>query len=352
MGKPDEKTSYNQLFRRGVDLTEFNTMGVTVEASRFVKISTKKQLKEFSNRGFFDREDWLLLGGGSNLLFKSDLNRPVLHMGITGTKILDESDGNIKIQFGAGEEWHRVVEWAVHKNYGGIENLALIPGTAGAAPIQNIGAYGVELADVFYELDYFNTETNLFQTLTKEECSFGYRDSIFKHELKKKGIIISVTLNLSKKNHSVNSTYASLKSHLRMKGVESPAIKDIFDAVVAIRKSKLPDPRLYGNAGSFFKNPITDKDFYYQLKERYPDMPSYQLKDGNVKIPAGWLIDRAGWKGKKAGNVGCFENQALVIVNYGGATGKEVAAFAKKVQASVKQNFGIDLVPEVNIIES
>lgn len=351
MGTSDGKHSYNQLFKKGVDLSEYNTMGVSAKAQHFLEITDKNQLNHLADSGFFDCENEFLFGGGSNILLKADLNRPVLHMAITGIEVLDESQNEIIVQFGAGEEWHSVVEWAVERNYGGIENLALIPGTTGAAPIQNIGAYGAELSDTFEKLEYFDTETNVFQTLTKEECYFGYRDSIFKRELKGRAIIASVTLKLAKSGHVVNSSYASLKSYLEEKEIYSPGIRDVFDAVVAVRKSKLPDPGLYGNAGSFFKNPVITNEIHQKLKESYPDMPSYQLENSYFKIPAGWLIDYAGWRGKKVGNVGCYENQALVIVNHGGATGKEIFEFAMKVQKSVKDLFSIELVPEVNIID-
>jgi len=351
MGTSDGKHSYNQLFKKGVDLSEYNTMGVSAKALLFTEITDKYQLTELAETGFFDHENWLLFGGGSNILFKTDLNRPVLHMAIAGIEVLNESDKKITVQFGAGEEWHAVVEWAVDRNYGGIENLALIPGTTGAAPIQNIGAYGAELADTFEKLEYYDTEKKIFQTLSKEECRFGYRDSIFKRELKGRAIITTVTLNLAKSDHVVDSSYSSLKSFLEEKEINSPGIRDVFDAVVAVRKSKLPDPSLYGNAGSFFKNPVIDYEIHQKLNEKYPNMPSYRLEDGTFKIPAGWLIDHAGWRGKKVGNVGCYKNQALVIVNHGGATGKEIFEFAMKVQKSVKDQFGIELAPEVNIID-
>ena len=351
MAKPGGNKNFNQIFLKGVDLSEYNTMGVPARAQRFIEITGKNQLTNLADSGFFHQENWFLFGGGSNILFKTDLNRPVLHMAITGIEILEESDREIKVQFGAGEEWHDVVKWAVKRNYGGIENLALIPGTVGAAPIQNIGAYGAELADVFDQLEYFDTNRKIFQSLTKDECRFGYRDSIFKRELKGRAIITNITLTLAKSGHVIDSSYASLKSYLEKEGVLSPGIKEVYDAVVSVRKSKLPDPALYGNAGSFFKNPITEFEIHQKLKERYPDMPSYQLEDGTYKIPAGWLIDFAGWKGKKIGNVGCYKNQALVIVNFGGATGKEILDFATKVQESVEYQFGIKLVPEVNVID-
>ncbi len=351
MTKPDENRSYRQMFCKGVDLSFFNTLGIPANAPLFTEITDKNQLAELAAFGFFDQENWFVFGGGSNVLFKSDLDSAVIRMAITGINVVAESDKEIKVQIGAGEDWHTVVEWAVNRNYGGIENLALIPGTSGAAPIQNIGAYGVELAEVFEELELFNPETKKFQKLAKKECRFGYRDSIFKHELKGKTVITSITLKLKKAGYKVNSSYASLENYLKERGVESPQIKDVFDAVVAVRQSKLPDPELIGNAGSFFKNPVLDYQTHQALKNKYSEMPSFQVEEESYKIPAGWLIEKTGWKGKRIGNVGCYKNQALVIVNHGGASGEEIMKFAGKVQKSVRNKFGIDLVPEVNIIE-
>jgi UDP-N-acetylmuramate dehydrogenase len=352
MTTSDGNCSYTQMFEKSVDLSDFNTLGVAAKANLFAEITDKFQLTDLAASGFFDHKNWFVFGGGSNVLFKSDLNRPVMRMAISGIQVTDESENEIIVRVGAGEVWHRVVEWAVKRNYGGIENLALIPGTAGAAPIQNIGAYGAELADVFEELEFFDTRTKQFQKLTKEKCEFGYRDSIFKNELKGKAIITSITLRLTNvSSHTVNSSYASLEEYLEKRGIESPKIQDVFDAVVAVRTSKLPDPAMIGNAGSFFKNPVIGLDMHQTLIDNFPEMPSYKLEDESFKIPAGWLIDKAGWKGKKIGNVGCYKNQALVIVNHGGATGKEILEFAGMIQKSVKEKFGIDLVPEVNIIE-
>lgn len=343
---------YTHMFKKNVDLSDFNTLGISAKAPLFTEIGHKRKLKILAKSGFFNQENWFVLGGGSNVLFKSDLNRAIIRMTIAGKRVIDESETEVKVHIGAGEEWHSVVKWAVYNDYGGIENLALIPGTTGAAPIQNIGAYGAELADTFEELEFFDTQTNQFQKLNKIECSFGYRDSIFKHELKGKAIITGITLSLTKSNsHTINSSYASLENYLEKSGVELPGIRDVFDAVVAVRTSKLPNPTLIGNAGSFFKNPIVGQETHQKLKENYPEMPSYILEESVYKIPAGWLIDKGGWKGKRIGNVGCYKNQALVIVNHGGATGKEIMDFAGKVQKSVKDKFNIELMPEVNIID-
>jgi UDP-N-acetylmuramate dehydrogenase len=352
MMKPEGNHSYTQKFETSVDLSDFNTLGVPAKAQLYTEITNKLELAEIAASGLFDHQKWFVFGGGSNVLFKSDLDRPVLRMAITGIEVTNESEIKTDVCIGAGVEWHSVVEWAVERNLGGVENLALIPGTAGAAPIQNIGAYGTELADVFEELEFFDIEKRKFKKLKKHQCRFGYRDSIFKHELKDKAIITSITLGLTPgSRHTVNNSYGSLKQYLEKTNVDSPEIRDIFDAVVAVRNSKLPDPKMLGNAGSFFKNPVVDGDMRQTLADRFPDLPSYTLDDGSYKIPAGWLIDKAGWRGKKIGNVGCYKNQALVIVNYGGATGKEILEFARMIQISVRDKFGIDLMPEVNIID-
>jgi UDP-N-acetylmuramate dehydrogenase len=243
-----------------------------------------------------------------------------------------------------------VVRWAVQQNLGGIENLALIPGTTGAAPIQNIGAYGVELESVFDELRAFDMKTGEFVTFSKEECRFGYRDSVFKRELRGRMIVTSVRLKLQPSPHTIVQNYYALKNRFQEEGIENPGIRDVFDAVVAIRSSKLPDPKSLGNAGSFFKNPVVEPELFHRIRQENPKMPSFPAPGGKVKIPAGWLIEQAGWKGRRIGNVGTYKNQALVIVNHGGATGDEIAKHADRIRASVAETFGIELVPEVNII--
>src|SRR5699024_3713343 len=246
--------------------------------------------------------------------------------------------------------WQQTVRYAVEKVWGGIENLSLIPGRVGAAPIQNIGAYGVEPVDVFDELQTVEISSGKERTFTKEECRFGYRDSIFKHELKGKYAITTVTLQLHK-NPVVNTSYGAIKTELQQRGIQEPAIRDISDIVIAIRNSKLPDPARIVNAGSFFKNPIIKEAEYEQLKEAFPEMPGYRLGDYKTKVPAGWLIEEAGWKGKVVGNTGTYRQQALVIVNHGGATADEILQLARKIRQSVEERFNIKLVHEVNIID-
>lgn len=347
--KPEE-LNYESMIRQDVDLKPFNTLGVHANASKFIEITRPDLLSQLHSRGFFEEYSPLILGGGSNMLLLGDPDQPVLKISVPGMDAEENTKGDIMVTSGAGEQWHELVKWAVENDFGGIENLALIPGTVGAAPIQNIGAYGVELKDIFVKLTAFNTETGAFETFYKEDCEFAYRDSIFKNELKGKRIICDVTLRLTLQPHKLEKSYNALSQYLDQKGISDPGIKDIFNAVVDIRSSKLPDPGEIGNAGSFFKNPVISEPIWNRLKNEYPDMPSYQIGRNSYKIPAAWFIEKAGLKGKRDGNVGTYKNQALVLVNFGGATGLEIYQHAKKIQASVQKLFGINLDPEVNII--
>lgn len=339
------------LIRNDVSLKSMNTLGVDVNAGTFIEIRQPEELISLYEAGFFDNHSPFILGGGSNVLFQDEPDQPVLKMSISGRETIGDKDSTVLLKAGAGENWHKLVEFAVDNALGGIENLALIPGTTGAAPIQNIGAYGVELKDVFEKLTVFDISSGDFKTYSSSECQFGYRDSVFKHELKGRVIVCDVTLKLTKENaHSVNLSYKGLYNALDSKGLNNPTIKNVFDSVVDIRRSKLPDPSDIGNAGSFFKNPIVSKSKYEALRSGYPNLPFYKLDTDDYKIPAAWLIETAGWKGKRVGNVGTYENQALVIVNHGGATGKEIFDHAKTIQKSVQDTFDIDLLPEVNIV--
>lgn len=337
--------------KSGIDLSTYNTLGVSAVASQFVDVKSVDQLINLFRNGFFDDHYPFVLGGGSNILFLDDPSQPIIKVSITGKKIVEDQPDSVKVEIGAGENWHDFVTWTVENNLGGVENLALIPGTVGAAPIQNIGAYGVELDQVFDSLELFDLEDGTFKKFGKNKCRFGYRDSIFKQELKGKIIVTRVTLNLTQDNHAIEDSYNSLQSYLKEKEINEPTIRDIYEAVIDIRTSKLPDPKLIGNAGSFFKNPVIDNEQFQVLQSRYSDMPNYKLNDDEVKIPAAWLIEKAGWKGKRVGDVGTYENQALVIVNHGNATGSEIFKFSKKIQESVLDKFGIELIPEVNIIK-
>lgn len=337
--------------RQKVDLAPYNTLGVNAVADKFIDIKSTDQLKALYRGDIFADKSLFILGGGSNILIKEDLKRPVLKISIPGIEITEEFHDRVTVKAGAGVIWHDLVTWCVERELGGIENLALIPGTVGAAPIQNIGAYGVELKDLFYSLQAFFPETGEFRTFQRADCKFGYRDSIFKNALKGKVIVTDVRLTLKKPPHNIEDSYYALQQYFEEHHVVSPDISDLYHAVIDIRRSKLPDPKLIGNAGSFFKNPVVGQPVYERLIREYPGMPSYPAGEGGVKIPAGWLIEKTGWKGKKVGNVGTYKNQALVIVNHGGATGEEIYQFAQNIRESVKSRFGIELVPEVNILE-
>ncbi len=328
-------------------LKPYHTFGLEVKARKLGIFSNVEELVAGLNLGI---QPTMILGGGSNLIFTTDYPGLVLVNRIKGKEIIKETEEDVLVAFGAGENWHECVLWALEQNFGGIENLSLIPGTMGAAPIQNIGAYGVELKETFYRLEALHLETQEIHTFSSEDCRFGYRDSVFKNKLKGNYCITRVWLKLSKRNHDINTSYGAIQSYLTEKGVINPSIRDVSDAVIAIRSSKLPDPAVLGNSGSFFKNPEIEQAQFDQLKQQYPNIVFYPLPGGKIKVPAGWLIDQAGWKGKRIGNTGCYEKQALVIVNHGGATGEEVWQHALRVKASVEGKFGIKLVPEVNVI--
>lgn len=327
------------------DLTGFNTMGVSAKTSHFVDVSSIEELREAIQFAKNNSLEILVLGGGSNMLFINDFNGLVIQNSLMGKEILNE----INIKVSAGENWHELVLYCVERNLAGIENLSLIPGSVGAAPIQNIGAYGVELQDVFVSLEAMMVSTGEIKTFSKEECNFGYRDSIFKKELKGKAIITSVTLKLTT-NAKPNISYIALSDLITEKGIANPNIKDVSEAVIEIRKSKLPDPKEIGNTGSFFKNPVISVDHYNQLKKEYPEIPSYPITERQVKVPAGWLIDKDGWKGKRVGDAGVHSKQALVLVNHGNASGKEIWNLASQIRLSIEKKFNISLTPEVNII--
>ena len=335
--------------QRNVSLQPFNSFGLAARARQFCQVQSIPDLQAIllENR----TQPVLVLGGGSNCLFIQPIYPGlVIKNDIKGIAIAEEDEKAVLLKVGGGENWHELVLWCVAHGFGGIENLSLIPGTVGAAPIQNIGAYGVELKDVFEKLDAVSLETGLLETYPKVACDFGYRSSIFKKALNGKVVICQVYLRLSKQNHRLNTSYGAINDFLAAQGIAEPSIAAISEAVIAIRKSKLPDPAVIGNAGSFFKNPEIPFGQFQELKAKFPLIIYYPGSDGLVKIPAGWLIEQCGWKGKRVGNVGCYEYQALVLVNYGGATGEDLKAHADRVSASVLEKFGIQLTPEVNII--
>lgn len=332
-------------------LKPYNTFGMDVKARLFSSFASVAELQELLRKPELQQEPKLVLGGGSNLLLTQDFDGLVLQNNIKGIKELRRNEEHVYLQAGGGEVWHEFVLHTLGLGLGGVENLSLIPGTVGAAPLQNIGAYGVELKDVFEELEAVHIQTGEVQVFGKEACRFGYRESIFKNELKGQFIVTHVTFKLTQKHlHPLNTSYGAIKTTLEEMQVSKPGIADVSAAVCHIRQSKLPDPKQIGNAGSFFKNPEIPLVLYNTLKEQYPEMPSYPVSEETVKVPAGWLIEQCGWKGKVIGKYGVHKNQALVLVNYGGASGKDIQQLAMDVITSVQQKFGIKLHPEVNII--
>lgn len=332
------------------DLKKYNSFAISAHAKRFAVFKSEKELLLLLSELEESTEPLLVLGGGSNLLFIKDFDGIVLKNEIKGIQLLSEDPDSVLVKCGAGEVWHEFVLYCVNKGYAGIENLSLIPGTVGASPIQNIGAYGVEVKDTIESVECIDIETKTKKRFSNSECGFGYRDSVFKKLYKGKYIITQVAFRLKKQAH-VNTSYGAIQQVLDEKGITAPTIRDVSKAVIEIRKSKLPNPAQLGNAGSFFKNPeIPAKDFE-ALKMKFPDIISFPgTKPGTIKVPAGWLIEKAGWKGKSVGNVGVHRLQALVLVNYGGATGQEIVDLSLEVRKSVKDLFGIELEPEVNMI--
>ncbi|WP_242919615.1 UDP-N-acetylmuramate dehydrogenase [Pontibacter liquoris] len=332
-----------------VSLQPYNTFGIAVKARLFARFDSVQELQELLQMPELAREEKLVLGGGSNLLFTKDFAGVVLQNGIKGIEKVSETDSYTLVKAGGGEVWHEFVLYTLQHDLGGAENLSLIPGTVGAAPLQNIGAYGVELKDIFYELEAVHIETGQVQTFDHAACGFGYRESVFKGELKGQFIVTAVTFKLQKK-HTLNTSYGAIQSTLEEMQVQQPTIQDVSRAVCHIRQSKLPDPKTIGNAGSFFKNPEIPLSQYESLKAQFPDIPSYPVTPTTVKVPAGWLIEQCGWKGKVIDNYGVHKNQALVLVNYGGASGQAVRQLAYTIIDSVAEKFGIRLHPEVNIL--
>ena len=338
---------------KDVDLLPFNTFGIAARARYFVRITSTEELQALLQTTVFKQEKHLFLGGGSNVLFTGDYEGLVIKTEIKGIKRTEEDQARALLHVGAGEAWHDLVMYCVKHNLGGIENLSLIPGTTGAAPMQNIGAYGVEVKDVIEFVETIELARGEKKVFTKEECQFGYRESIFKHDQKEKYFISSVTLSVTKENHKLITNYGALQDTLKlMRGGDEDdiTIQAISDAVIHIRKSKLPDPSVIGNAGSFFKNPSITQQQYESLQQMNSKIPGYPSINQQVKVPAGWLIEQAGWKGKKINRVGVHEQQALVLVNYGGARGEEILQLAHKIQHDVEEKFGVSLTPEVNII--
>jgi len=331
-----------------VDLTPYNTFGIQAYAQEFARFNSVKELHQLvgSNR----EKQLFILGGGSNILFTKDYNGLVLRNEILGKEVVKETDSHVLIKAGAGENWHEFVLHCIDNNWGGIENLSLIPGSIGASPMQNIGAYGVEIKDVFHELEAYHIPSGEVKLFSHEECAFGYRESVFKRALKGQFVILNVTYQLTKNDHILKTTYGDIEAALNAQNVITPTIRAISDAVISIRQSKLPDPKVIGNAGSFFKNPVVPKSVVERIQKKYPTVPSYPIDEDHVKLPAGWLIDTAGWKGKRIKNHGVHSKQALVLVNYSDALGKEIYDLSTAILTDIQERFGVELEREVNIL--
>jgi UDP-N-acetylmuramate dehydrogenase len=336
--------------QENVNLLPFNTFKIEAFARYFVVVRSIEEAQEVFRSEVFLQNRYLILGGGSNILLTKDFSGLVMKNEIKGIEIVGETDDVITLKVGAGESWHEFVMYCVEKNYGGIENLSLIPGTVGAAPMQNIGAYGVEIKEVINNVEAIDISSGNVDNFSKEQCRFGYRESIFKQDLKNRYFISSITLSLRKRGHHFNINYGSISEVLEKNDQKHLSVKNISDAVISIRKSKLPDPNVIGNAGSFFKNPSVDRDTFDILKKNFSSIPSFPGENGLIKIPAAWLIEQTGWKGKTLENIGVHKHQALVLVNYGGGEGKKIWDLAMKIQSSVKEKFNVTLQPEVNVI--
>lgn len=333
---------------KNISLKPYNTFGIDVLANHFVTVSSINELKTVLK--LKDYPNKFVLGGGSNMLLTKNIEALVIHVNLKGISIISEDENTATIKVNAGENWHEFVLWSLKHDFGGLENLSLIPGNVGTAPIQNIGAYGVELKDSFVSCEGLCIETHKIKTFSKTDCDFGYRNSIFKQQEKGKYVIVSVTFKLSKKAHQLNINYGSIASQLELMNISNPTIQDVSKAVIAIRESKLPNPKDIGNSGSFFKNPIITKMHYLDLVNNFPEIPSYVISENEVKIPAGWLIEKAGFKGKCFGNYGVHKKQALVLVNYGDADGSNILKLSKLIQKTVKRLFNISIEAEVNIL--
>ncbi len=327
----------------------YNTFGVDAKADFFVEANNNTDLKKAL---LFRRQNQLpilFLGGGSNMLFVNDFKGLALKLNLKGIEIVDENDDFVWIKAQGSENWHQFIQWTLAQNYGGLENLSLIPGNVGTAPIQNIGAYGVEAKDTIAEVQALDLETGDERIFTTEECQFGYRESVFKNELKGKYVLVAVTFKLTKRNHQLKTKYGAIQQELDAEGIVNPTIQDVSNAVIRIRESKLPDPAQLGNSGSFFKNPIVTTNEFEQILAAHPTIVNYPTDNG-VKLAAGWLIEQAGWKGKRFGDAGVHDKQALVLVNYGKATGKEIYDLSEQIIQDIKAKFNVTLEREVNMI--
>ena len=329
-------------------LKKYNTFGIEAKAKQFVAVHSNEDLKHILEQNKSQKK--FILGGGSNMLLTKDIDALVIHIDMKGKKIIKENDDFVWVESQAGENWHEFVLWTIDQNFGGMENMSLIPGNVGATPVQNIGAYGTEIKDTFVSCEGMTIENQEIKTFMKEDCHFDYRESVFKNEAKNQYVITSVVFKLTKRNHKINISYGDITAELAKKHITNPSLKDVSNAVIAIRQSKLPDPKELGNSGSFFKNPILLKSDFEKIHQQFPDMKYFDISDTEVKVPAGWLIEQAGFKGKRFGDAGIHKNQALVLVNYGNATGQEILNVSKNIQETIFKTFGIHIEAEVNVI--
>ena len=335
------------MIEQNVSLKPYNTFGLNAQAKLMARVNSIPSLQEVLADAKLKREERFILGGGSNILLTRNVDGLVIKNEIDGIQVIDETPMHFLVKSGAGVVWHDLVKHCIQNDYAGIENLSLIPGNVGAAPMQNIGAYGVELKDVFNSLEAVEMATGNVETFSASDCQFGYRESVFKRKLKGQFIISSVTLKLSKEAN-INTSYGAIEQELERLGIESLSIKEVSQAVINIRQSKLPDPKELGNSGSFFKNPVVPTSKYEELKLKHPTIPGYPAGE-NTKLAAGWLIEQCGWKGKVVGNTGSHAKQALVLVNYGNATGVEIFELSEQIMQSVYDTFGVQLEREVNV---
>ncbi|WP_296621161.1 UDP-N-acetylmuramate dehydrogenase [Marivirga sp.] len=332
-------------------LSSYNTFGFEAKADLLIEINSAEEFQKLLQTPEWKDNQHVILGGGSNVLLTDDYRGLVVINKISGIDTIKEDHKSVILKCGGGENWHHFVLYTLQHNLGGLENLSLIPGTVGAAPMQNIGAYGVEIKDSFHSLEAINLTTGELEVFMPEDCRFGYRESVFKHELKGQYLIAAVSFQLDKSDyHQLNLDYGIIKNVLEDKGIKSPTIHDVSNAVIQIRQSKLPDPAKIGNSGSFFKNPLIEPSQFEKLKSEFPEIPFYELEDGKIKLAAGWLIENAGWKGHEENGVGVHQKQALVLVNYGKGRGEDILNLSRKIQDSVLSKFGVELSPEVNFI--
>lgn len=329
-------------------LKNYNTFGIEAKAKQFVSVHSVEELQTVLKENPAQKK--FILGGGSNMLLTKDIEALTIHVDIKGKTIIAQTEDAVWVEAKAGENWHEFVLWTIDQDFGGLENMSLIPGNVGTTPIQNIGAYGTEIKNTFVYCDAVNIQTLEIRRFNKEECKFGYRESIFKNEVKDQYIIVSVVFKLTRQNHKINISYGDIAAELAKKDISAPTLKEVSNAIITIRQSKLPDPKELGNSGSFFKNPIIPRSDFERIHLLHPEMPSYTVSETEVKVPAGWLIEKAGFKGKRFGDAGIHKNQALVLVNYGNATGQEILNVSKEIQKTVKELFDIEIEAEVNVI--